>query len=114
MKKLSIFTYFDFDGFMKGKQLMCTGIRPWTDHNTGDILGTRVETVIVKDRTNYGDQKNGEQISNLFEKIVFKVPKQIEVPVNVEVMPINVEAKVYGDYHDKISAIAEDIQVVTK
>ena len=114
MKKLNMFLYFDFEAFMKGKQLMCTGARPWTDHDTGEILGTRVETAIVKDRTDYGESKNGEQVSKLFEKIVFKVPRQIEVPMNVEVVPVNVEAKVYGDFHDKISATAEDIQVVTK
>ena len=114
MKKLNMFNHLDFDGFMKGKQLMSTGVKQWTDHDTGEILGTKVETVIVKDKTDYGVSKTGEQVSNLFEKIVFKVPKQIEVPMNVEVIPVNVDAKVYGDYHDKISATAEDIQVVTK
>ena len=49
-----MFTYFDFEGFMKGKTLMCTGVTPWKDHDTGAILGTKVETAIFKDKTNYG------------------------------------------------------------
>ena len=114
MKKLTMFTYFDFEGFMKGKTLMCTGVTPWKDHETGSVLGTKVETAIFKDKTNYGPSKDGSQVTNLLEKITFKVSKQIDVPTGVEVVPVNPFAKVYGEYNDKLSVTADDVQVVTK
>lgn len=114
MKKLGLFTFFDFSSFSKGKQYMSTGVMKWKDHETGAILGTKVEAVIVKDRTDYGVLKDGERVSNLFEKVVFKVPKEIEIPLNVEVVPVNAVATVYGEYRNQLSITAEDVQVVSK
>ena len=114
MKKLNLFTLFDFTAFSKGKQFMSTGIQAWKDHETGAILGTKVEAVIVKDRTDYGSSKDGEKISNLFEKLVFKVPSEIDIPLNVEIIPVNPIATVYGEYRNQLSITADDVQVVSK
>ena len=114
MKKLNMFLYFDFNSFSKGKQYMCTGTQVWKDHDTGTILGTKVEAAIVKDRTDYGTAKDGEKVTNLFEKLVFKVPREIDSPLNVEIIPVNPVANVYGEYRNQLSITADDIQVVSK
>jgi hypothetical protein len=114
MKKLGLFTSFDFNAFSKGKQFMSTGVREWKDHETGAILGTKIEAVIVKDRTDYGASKYGEKISNLFEKVIFKVRASIDVPLNVEIVPVNAVATVYGEYRNQLSITADDVQVVSK
>ena len=73
-----------------------------------------MEAVIYKDHTDYGTSQNGEAVSNLFEKIVFKVPSKINVPVSVEIVPVNAVATVYGEYHNQLSVTAESIKVVSK
>lgn len=50
----------------------------------------------------------------MFEKITFKVAAEIDVPLNVEIVPINPVAKVYGEYRNQLSVTADDIQVVGK
>lgn len=112
MKKLSTFLYFDFESFSEGKQYMCTGITVWKDHDTNAVLGTKVEAAIVKDQTDYGANKEGEKVTNLFEKLVFKVPKKIDIPLNVGIVPINPVASVYGEYRNQLSITADDIEVV--
>lgn len=114
MKGLSKFQKMDFEGFAKGKQFMSVSVKPWKNYETGEILGTKLESVIVKDKTDYGLSKDGEMISNLFEKITFKVAAEIDVPLNVEIIPINPVAKVYGEYRNQLSVTADDIQVVGK
>ena len=114
MKKLSKYLYFDFQGFAKGKRFMCTAVQPWSDYATGEIIGTKVEGVIVEDKTDYGESENGEKISNLFEKLMFKVPAKIDVPLQAEIIPVNPVAKVYGEFQNKLSITADDVQVVGK
>lgn len=113
MKKLSNFIYFDFESFIKGKKLLSIGQQEWKDFNTGNTLGTKVEVVIAKDTTEY-DLKDGEQVSNIYEKMTIKVEKAITVPMNTEVIPVNAYATVYGEYRNQLSIIADDIKVVTK
>lgn len=105
MKKLGLFTYFDWDGFATEKVFACTGCSEWKDFSTGVHLGTKVEAAIIQDTTDYGDST----ISNLFEKILFKVPRDIQVPVGVEIQPSGVQASVYGDYRNQLSCTADDI-----
>lgn len=114
MKKLNMFLFFDFDSFSEGKQYMCTGTTVWKDHDTNAVLGTKVEAVIVKDQTDYGPNKDGEKVTNLFEKIVFKIPQKIDIPLNVGIIPVNPIANVYGEYRNQLSITADDIQVVSK
>lgn len=109
MKKLNHFLHFAWEDFAKEKRFLCTGTKPWKDYATSSILGTQIDTVIIHDGTHYGDDSN---TNNLYEKITFKVPKELEIPVNTEVRPKGVVATVYGDYHNMLSAKAEDIVVV--
>jgi len=113
MKKLNMFTTFDWNSFAKGKEFASIGRSEWKKFDTGEHFGTKVEAVIVKDDTNYGNQ-NGEVVTNLFEKLTFKVPQDIDVPLNVKIYPKNVVATVYGEYRNKLSCIAESIEFATK
>lgn len=113
MKKLNMFTYFDFEGFAEGKRFMSIGQREWKDFNSGETLGAKIEVVIAQDKTFYGNQGD-EVVNNLYEKLTLKVRKEITVPMNVEIHPVNVEAKVYGEYRNQLSVIAEDIEVISK
>ena len=113
MKKLNMFTYFDFDGFAKDKRFMSTGIQPLKDFDSGKVTGTKVEAVIVQDNTNYGN-KEGEVISNQYEKLTFKVLKQIDVPMNVEIRPVRAKATVYGEHRNQLSITADNVEVISK
>lgn len=113
MKKLNLFNYFDCEEFFESKRLMTIGQQEWKDFNTGNPLGTKVELVIAKDKTDYG-ATNGEVISNLYKKFTVKIPKKIKVPMNVAVKLINPVGTVYGDYRDKLSVTADNIEVISK
>ncbi len=93
MKKLNMFTYFDFNDFAKGKGFISTGIQPLKDFDSGKVIGTKVEAVIAQDNTSYGNNE-GEVVSNLYEKLTFKVPTHIDIPMNVEIRPVNAKATV--------------------
>ncbi len=113
LKKLSQFIKFDWDAFIAGKDFVCVGTSELVDYNTKNHLGTKVEAVIIKDATHY-ETKNGEAVSNVYEKITFKVMKDIAVPHNARIVPVNVKAKAYGDngFINKLSITCDDIQVV--
>lgn len=113
MKYLNQFLYFDWEGFSKDKRFMAIGKKDWQDFKTKEHLGIKVEAVIFKDNTKY-DVGEGELMSNIYEKIIIKVPKDIDIPLNVEIQPVNVEATVYGEYRNQLSIVAEDIAVVKK
>ena len=109
MRYLGMFTHFDLETFLAGKVLLVTGVSDWIDFdNKSKILGTKISTVIYDDATNYGDYQG----NNRFEKLVIKVPKSIDVPLDSRVVPVNGIAKVYGDYHNNLSVTADDIEVV--
>ena len=105
MKKLNLFNTFNWSAFAKGKRFVCTSSAEWKDFTSGAHLGTKVEVAIVEDLTDYGDNS----VSNLFEKLAFKVAKDISVPVGAEVQPKGVQASVYGDYRNQLSCTAQDI-----
>lgn len=112
MKKLTQFMHFDFEAFSKGKIYQTVGISEWVDYSTKEHMGTKVEVVIVKDDTQY-KQKEGETVSNRFEKLTFKISKDVKVPVGAYVRPVNAVATVYGEYRNQLSVTADDIQVLT-
>lgn len=109
MKFLNQYLKFQWEPFAEGKRFMCIGIRKWEQNE--NVMGTLVDTVIVQDKTNYG--KEG---SNIYEKLTFKVPHVVEIPANVEVIPHNVEAKVWGhgEFKNQLSCKADSIEVITK
>lgn len=98
--------------FLRDKILIVTGITDWTDYATKQILGTKVETTIVKDGTVYPPGKNGEQISNLYEKLYIKIPHKTSVNIGEQVIPVNGKATIYGQYRNQLSVKADDIRVV--
>ena len=111
-KKLNQFTFFDYQKFSTGKTLKLIGIEPWKDFDTQKILGTKYNTVIDEDHTHY-DLKDGEQISNQYEKLVFKVAKPARnIPIGSVVKPVNPVVTVYGDRRNLLAAKADDIQVI--
>lgn len=113
LKRLGIFNEFNFTKFSKEKEYVTCG-KPieWTDYkDKSKVLGTKVPVVIVKDNTDYGTDT--ETAPNLFEKLFFKIPKSISVPVNTYVIPVGpFQARVYGDYHNQLSIICTDIKIV--
>ncbi len=111
LKGLNVFNRFDIAAFLAKKTLLCTGTTDWRDFASGKLLGTKVETVIIADDTDYR-RPDGKPVSNRFEKLVIKVPKTIEVPQDSIVRPVNPTASVYGDYRNQLSAKAEGIEVV--
>lgn len=111
MKKLSQFLKFDMEAFSRDKVYVSTGQSPWNDFDTKEHLGTKIEAFIAEDKTPY-KCKDGEVVSNRFEKIIFKIKKDVNVPVNARVMPVNPVAVVYGDYRNQLSVTADDIRVI--
>lgn len=110
MKKLILFLAFLWEQFAAGKEFMVISCLPWMGKDDS-VLGTRVETVITKDETDYGDP----DVTNRYEKVVFKVPKpDLKVPVNSIVVPVNPTAKVWGEYRNQLSVQADDVRVVNQ
>lgn len=111
MKGLNQFMTFDWDAFAEGKTFIVIGISEYQDYDTKTHLGTKVECVIASDDTNYKN-KNGETFSNIYEKISFKVGKDIRLPIKTRVKPVNAVATIYGDYRNQLSVKCDDILTV--
>lgn len=116
LKGLRGFLNFDSTGFFKDKQLMITAISKWQDFKSKEVLGTKVEIVIIQDNMNYAI-KNGEQISNKFEKLTVKIAKPLNdmqntITIDSIVTLINPTATVYGNYSENLSVKCSDIKVV--
>ena len=110
MKGLSQFQRFDWEAFAQGKQFVVTGLSEYQDYDTKAHLGTKVECVIATDKTPY-NFKNGVEFTNRFEKITFKVSKDVNIPIDSRVMPKDVTANVYGEYRNQLSVKCSDIIV---
>lgn len=108
LRKLKNFLYFDWEDFIKDKRLFITNLNDWKDFETGRNKGTKVECVIIEDKTDYGDVS----VSNRFEKIVIKIPKKLDISVNQEIRIIEGEASVYGEFYNNLSIVAKDIELV--
>ncbi len=111
MKALYLFFTFLWANFAADKEFTVTGVSDWLDYQTKQKLGTRVDVVISADATPY-QSKDGQQVSNLYEKLAFKVHKDITVPIGAKVVPVNAVATVYGQYRNQLSVKCDDIQVV--
>lgn len=108
MKGLSQFLKFDWDAFAQGKQFVVTGLSEYQDYDTKAHLGTKVECVIASDKTPYSF-KEGKEFTNRFEKITFKVSKDLNVPLEARVMPKDVVATIYGEFRNQLSVKCSDI-----
>lgn len=113
LKHLKDFQHFDFNSFIKDKVLVTTSCTEWLDYDTKQKLGTKVEVVIYQDNTAY-KQKNGEITTNLFEKLVLKVKKNVQIQPKTRVVPIGAVAKIYGEYSNNLSITCDDVQSVTQ
>ncbi len=113
LKRLTQFLHFDWESFSADKQFSVTDCREWVDHDTKMVIGTKVEAVIINDKTKYIDN-NGDILNttNRYSSVTFKVGKRMNIPVNSLIKPLKVKAKVYGQYNECLSIKCEDIQIV--
>ena len=73
MKHLNEFVKFDYEKWSDGKDFKVTSIVPWVDQKTGSMVGSKVETVILRDDCKFYSLKSAEgDFSLVYEKIVFK------------------------------------------
>lgn len=114
MKKLDVFTHFDWEAFSTGKTFEVTSVNPWKESKDSDVvIGTAIEVAIVEDNTIYPPSKDGKTVSNRYEKLKFKIPKtSLAVAIGDVVEPVNAVATVYGDYRNQLSVKASDIKLV--
>ena len=108
MKGLNQFLVFDWDSFAEGKQFVVTGISEYQDYETKVHIGSKVECVIAVDNTTYAF-KEGKMFTNRFEKITFKVSKDVNIPLETRIMPKNVVASIYGEFRNQLSIKCDDI-----
>lgn len=78
------------------------------------MLGTKAEVVILQDKTDYGQSDGANSVTNLYEKLIFKVPKKLDIPLNTEVIPVNPKATIFGEYRNQLSIVCDDIRVVSE
>lgn len=112
MKGLSSFNRFDCPAFFDGKRIIVTRCEELLDFETKKHLGTKLTCVITQDRTKYPTATPDKPISNRFEQFTIKLFKDIDVPVDSYIMPVGATGTVYGEYRNKLSITAEDIQIV--
>lgn len=110
MKGLKEFLTFDWGKFSKDKQFIVVGVGEYTEFNSQRHLGTKIESVIITDNTSY--TYKDKPFTNLYEKISFKVTKDIDVPLNSIIVPAGeIKATVFGDYNNQLSVICSDIKI---
>ncbi|PKY90580.1 hypothetical protein CYJ57_01585 [Falseniella ignava] len=112
MKALNQFRHFDSQGFLKDKVLEVTQITNWVDYNTKEVLGDKVEVVILIDNTPYAPTRNGEIVTNKFEKLNVKVPNAENIKVGDQVTLINPVGSVYGEYQNQLSLKADGLKII--
>ena len=113
LKKLNQFNYFDAEEFFSKLSLIAVGKATWKEFGSGNVLGTKVEVVIAGDKHNYNTQ-DGDVVNNMYEKLIVKIARDIDVPMNAKVRLVNPKANIYGEYRNQLSVTAEDIEVLGK
>lgn len=116
LKKLNQFMKFDLDAFLSGKEIRCNEVGELVDYETKKHLGTKITAVIVKDDTLY-NSTDGKRVSNRYEQFNINVLKDVNVPVDAKIMPVDVvKATAYGEqgspYKSKLSVTCKDIKVM--
>lgn len=113
MKGLGQFRQFDWEAFSTGKTYQVVGLSDWQDRDTGKRLGKRVDVVIIEDHTPYMP-RNGEQFTNLYERLTFKVEgsASVDVAIGDTVTPVDAIGRCYGDYNNQLSITCKGIRVV--
>lgn len=112
LKFLNQFQKFDLDAFLKDKTIIVNGISQWKEFGSDKVVGTKIEVAIMKDGTKYV-QKENEQQTNRFATFDIKVRKEIDVPINSQIISlVNPTAAIYGDYRNQLSVKCEDIKIL--
>ena len=112
LKCLGQYNRFDLAGFLADKTLAFTGASVWKDYATQQVMGTKAELTITKDDTPY-KVKDGESVSNLYNKLIVKVPGKVDLKIGTEVEIEGGEATVYGEYRNQLSVKAASVRPVT-
>lgn len=113
MKGLGQFRQFDWAGFSAGKAYQVVGVSDWLDRDTGKRLGKRVDVVITSDNTQY-EHRNGEQFTNLYQRLTFKIEGSaaVDVAIGDTVIPVDAVARCYGEYSNQLSIVCKGVQIV--
>lgn len=116
-KLLKQFLDFNWPKFFQGKTIKCIGNSEWIDYATKAHAGTKVEGVIIEDKTPY-KTKEGQTVNNLYEKLTFKCKKDVQIPLNAVIEPVNPVVIAYGkgDYNkeDSLSITCDDIRIISQ
>ena len=113
MHYLNQFIKFDFEKFADGKIFQVTGCGEWKEYETGRHMGTRVDVVIIKDNTQYKPSSTGAVYSNIYEKVTFKISRDVSVPVGSLVVPVDAVCTVYGERRNLLSVKCAGLRVIT-
>lgn len=113
LKNLSQFQRFDFQSFVKDKVLVVTGMKPWANNDTGEIIGTKISLGIAKDGTKY-NVKEGQVVSNRFQTFDVKIAQiGYRVPLDSVVRISGVKsATIWGDYRENLSVEITGLEVI--
>lgn len=115
MRNLNQFIKFDWDAFAAGKKFLYLGQSNWVDHDTQQLMGTRVEVVIASDKTDYKPAADGTPAKgNRFEKLTIKVPGAVDLTEDSYIEIVNPVATVYGDYRNQLSVKADSVKQVAQ
>ena len=113
LRGLSQFVMFDTARFFEGKTFIVAACEPWVDFDTKEVKGTKVNVLIREDRTSYRQVEGKKPITNLYKNLDIKVEgKNIDIPIDTPVVPINPTASIYGEFRNELSVTAEDLQPV--
>ena len=113
MKNLAQFAPFKCEEFLEKKLLAVTNCTVNIDFDSKKPIGSKIEVVITKDDTEYDANSKGEISTNLFEKLVIKVPKMnLVIPNMTYVKLLNPKATIYGEFRNQLSITADDVVVL--
>ena len=104
---------FDSKAFFSNKEIRVVGNEPWIEYapdgNRKAEVGTKYKCVIAQDNTVYSDNTVG---GNVGEALVIKVEAPVKSYNRFAVIKvINPVCKVYGEYRNQLSIVAEDIEL---
>ena len=113
MKGVGRFRPFVEESFSAGKAYQVVGVSDWLDRDTGKRLGKRVDVVITSDNTQY-EHRNGEQFTNLYQRLTFKIEGSaaVDVAIGDIVIPVDAVARCYGEYSNQLSIVCKGVQTV--
>lgn len=113
MNNLGQFTRFDAAAFLTGKKLQYVDKANWVDHDSGALLGTRVDLVIIEDKTDYKVKADGTPArTNRFEKLTVKVPGAVSLSDDAMVEIVNPVGTVWGEYRNQLSLKADEVREI--